>query len=1369
MASPEAGAVAAAGTEQGLARRGASFDPARVYGYTVRMRHPIFPYVAPYISSPTAVQKKMGYLAQFSFILLLVYTPLAIFLQFNGLPLPVRLSHFLVPALALMVLRLIRKGQAEAAVNTLSLTLITVVMQQVVSNLLQAGQVMEPGIGGMPVAAEGVSLGITRFAVHWENAKTTLILISEIIMVSFFSVKKYQLRVVIALSYAILTASLLSVAYRFGGSVVPTVGTLPILPLIFLTLSSVMALMLNKVSETVIEFAEKGLAEAEELSSKIVSALPDGLVITNLEGRIIYASPESLSLFGAVDKSEVVGRYLIDYVTSEHREAAGEYLKRTAAGFPGQGTEFELTRSGGERLVAELSSALIRSAEGAPKGIVTITRNVTERRMADERIRESERRYKILFESSPVPLSSEDWTGVKAFFETRKAEGVTDFRSYFLSHPEAVRRCFELIRINEQNTATLALFEASSRDELMGDLESLVERSALPVLAAEFAAFAEGSTHFSAEQSIYTVKGKKKCCIVDVHASPGFEESLEKILVSMVDITSQKEAEEAAAAATRAKSEFLANMSHEIRTPMNAIIGMTGLALAKTSDSKIREYLEIIDTSSKALLNLVNDILDFSKIEAGKLEIESVPFSLSDLVDEVTDLFREKAAEKGIELVICWDRPQTGSRSGKNPCGGAPAPSAAHPEQTLPDFPGVPESLSGDPLRLSQILTNLLSNAIKFTKKGEVVLRISAEPLSAETVTLSFKVKDTGIGIGKTQLGKLFRSFTQVDGSTTRKFGGTGLGLAICKNLAEMMGGTITAESEPGRGTTFTVSIPFKVMKAAEPRPPLVPGEVNGFRAFLADDNPTARETIESMLRSFSADVTIFDSGEELIGRGRELPLPDLYVIDSKMTGMSGAETAARIRENPQTARIPIILLVPFGKGWDTGEAEAPGVNAFIMKPVRQSLLYDTILSLLVKGWNGDSAERPALATMEKAAKKAAEGLRVLLVEDNRINQRVAMEILAEGGVITEVASSGFEAIAMVRKNRYDLILMDIQMPGIDGYETTRILRMEERFRDLPVIAMTANALKGDKEKCIEAGMNDYLSKPINVEELFSALKRWTRKGERRAESAGAAEFQEGVENAEAKDERAGSGRDAAPTKRESDDAQGNETAVELPGAGIPDIAGIDIPNALKRLGGNRSLLRELLLDFADEYGQTSRKITAALEADDLSAAERLSHTLKGVAGNIGASAVHAAADRLTRAIREREEGNYAPFNAELDAALLEVIPGILAALRPENHRRGGPGPAVREPGGARKKESRETIAELVRSLYTLVSRNDIEAEDTGKLLLSAVSGSEEDSRTAGSVETLLTALKGYRFKEAEGILRGIAETLGIEIHTPAL
>ncbi|MGD8880573.1 MAG: PAS domain S-box protein [Desulfobacterales bacterium] len=924
--------------------------------------------------------------------------------------------------------------------------------------------------------------------------------------------------------------------------------------------------ILNDITER--KRAEVAIKNSEQRLSQIINFLPDPTFVVDNKGTVLTWNQAMEKLTG-VKAAEMVGKGNFEYALpfyGERRPILIDLVKNWDAKY--EQKYLSVTRDeknlisesyhpslGGKELYLHATAGLIYDASGEVAGAIESLRDITEKKKADDIIRESEERLSNILKTTNEGFWLIDTDDITL--------DVNDAMCEILQRP---------------------------REEIVGQsINDFLDDKNIKIVREQEKIRGEGQKGLY-EISLSRADGTIVPCLVN--AAPLLDANGEKIgsFGMFTDITERKhmedeliDAKQIADEANKAKSDFLANMSHEIRTPMNAVIGMTHLALKTELTAKQKDYLHKIQSSANSLLGIINDILDFSKIEAGKLDMESVDFNLDDVLDNLGNLVSVKAQEKE-DLEVLFATAQN-----------------------------VPRFLVGDPLRLGQILINLSNNAVKFTDSGEIVVSTKLVEKSKDRITLKFSVSDTGIGLTEEQTSRMFQSFSQADTSTTRKYGGTGLGLAISKKLANMMGGEIWVNSAPGQGSTFSFTATFglgqeEVKKRFAPTP-----DLRGMKALVVDDNPTSREILRDMLESFSFEVTLAATGQEGIAEvekaDKDKPF-EMVIMDWKMPGMDGIEASRRIKEHPGLSHIPhVVMVTAYGREEVMRKAEKVGLDGFLLKPVSPSVLFDTLIQ--AHGEEVPETSRVLQRQEEAEALALIKGTKILLVEDNEINQQVAREILEGAELIVSLADDGQQAVNMVKENHYDAILMDIQMPVMDGYTAAREIRnLKSEIRNVPIIAMTAHAMAGDEEKSLQAGMNGHVTKPIDPEQLFSTLQKWIQPADKRTPT----------QKAEV------SATKEALTKALPDVREQPELPDSLPG--------FDLVEGLQRLQGNQKLYRKLLLDFGAKYTEAAAEIRAALDKKDLKQAHSLIHNLKGLAGNLAASKLQAAAMDIEKLVK---------------------------------------------------------------------------------------------------------------------------------------
>ncbi len=775
-------------------------------------------------------------------------------------------------------------------------------------------------------------------------------------------------------------------------------------------------------------------------NERLLQTTDQGMYGTDASGRFTYVNRAGLVILG-YESGEIIGKEshsLIHHSRGDGSPYPAEECPICRANAAGIGCHVDnelLWRKDGSSFATEFSSYPIIE-NGIFGGAVVTFSDITERKRAEERRRMLER----AIDQCPITIVITDPHGIIEFVNPH----FTSLTGY--SAEEAIGENPRLLKTDQ------------TPPEVFTDLWSTISEG--HTWEGEFVNKGRDGSRFW-ERAVISAMLDETGAITHFLAVKENITEKKKILAELAA------ARDIAEAATQAKSQFLATMSHEIRTPMNGVIGMTALLLDTELTEEQRSYAEIVNRSGENLLSLINDILDFSKIEAGRLDMEVIDFDLRTTLEDTTEMLTFRAHDAGLDLVCHID-------------------------------PAVPVYLKGDPGRLRQIVTNLAGNAVKFTHEGEVVIGAALESDNGETVTIRFTVRDTGIGIPQSRLAAVFEPFTQADGSTTRKYGGTGLGLAICKQLSELMGGEIGIESEEGKGSTFWFTAKFIKQPTTEMQnsAPLLHADIKGTRVLVVDDSATNRKLLAVLLSHWDCDYELTSDGVTALQHLRAAVAKDnpfrIALLDQEMPGMDGSELGRQIKADPQLQSTLLIMVTSLCQRGDAAALEKIGFTGYLAKPVRQSQLYGCIALALNRVRNPEVPD--PLITRHTVAEVTNRGIRILLAEDNLINQKVALSILAKLGYKADVVANGLEAVQALEAVNYDIVLMDCMMPEMDGFEATAMIRNPESKvlnHKVPIIAMTANAMQGDRENCLEAGMDDYLSKPVKKPEMAAMLEKW--------------------------------------------------------------------------------------------------------------------------------------------------------------------------------------------------------------------------------------------------------------------------------------
>lgn len=865
----------------------------------------------------------------------------------------------------------------------------------------------------------------------------------------------------------------------------------------------------------------------------IIKSMGDSLIVATPDERIVTVNDATCRMLG-YSESELIGQPLSMLFRFDADEISGDESQRDGV------ISFEssyLARDGRAIPVVVSTNSMTLGSE---KKIVCVAKDIAELKLAAEKIRQSE--HKLSLHIQQTPLAVIEWN--------LDAE------------------------IVEWNPAAQAIF-GFHKDEVLGRqiVGLLVPESARELAETEWNDLLSGKVGRHVTYHNLTKDGRTIIC--EWYNTPLDSEGRVIGVASMVqDFTERVEMEEelkrmrdAALDSARLKSEFLANMSHEIRTPMNGVIGMTGLLLDSELTDEQRDFAETIRSSGDALLTIINDILDFSKIEAGKLKFEMLDFNLNNAVESTIELLAERAHARRVELA-----------------------SLIHSD--------LPTALRGDPGRLRQVLTNLVGNAIKFTEHGEVIMRVKNESETDDHLVVRFEVTDTGIGISEAAQKNLFKAFIQADGSTTRKYGGTGLGLAISKQLVELMGGQIGVNSVEGKGSTFWFTAEFAKQPVGSVVAGQKPASLAGLHALIVDDNKTNRKILSYQLSAWGMTHDQADSGFKALellraasARGQAY---DLVVLDLMMPEMDGFELACEIKSDSAIAAVPLVLLTSFGQRGDSTTAREAGVAAYLTKPIRQSQLFECLVNVLRQPPVDTVSQDSDLVTRHTLVERMPVSNKLILIaEDNVVNQKVAIRQLQKLGYRADAVADGLEALEALDRISYDLVLMDCQMPHMDGYEATAEIRWREgRTKHTPIIAMTAHALDGDRAKCLAAGMDDYISKPVNPEELGRLLARF---------------FNHATERV---------------------DTRNRESVISVPP--------VDLARLSLAVGNVPEEVREILEIYFESMTNSLDDLDAAIEAGDANAVEHIGHSCAGTSANCGMTAVVESFYALEAMGRER-------------------------------------------------------------------------------------------------------------------------------------
>ncbi|MBF0225248.1 MAG: PAS domain S-box protein [Desulfobacterales bacterium] len=1002
------------------------------------------------------------------------------------------------------------------------------------------------------------------------------------------------------------------------------------------------------------------LTEALDLNQKLIAASWMGIAVYDYNGQCILANEPMAKIVSAT--LEQVLQQNFRRIQSWKKNGIFDLAEEALKTMEGRRGEFHhITTFGRDVWLDCYFSPFIT---GGAVHLLLMVNDITEKKKVNDTLKESENRYRLLFENAAeaIYILSAEGENAGAIINANRAS--------------AVMHGYTVEELERMHITDLDI------PEVAADAGNKIER----ILNGEWV---KGETfHVKKDKSLFPIEYAAGLLELD---------NKKYILAFSNDISERKKAEaiiitakETAESANRAKSQFLANISHEIRTPMNAIIGLGYLVLQTQLSAKQRDYLNKMQSSAKSLLGIINDVLDFSKIDAGKLELDIVDFYIDNILDNIANLFTAKVEEKGIELLFSIDN-------------------------------NIPRCLIGDPLRISQILTNLVNNAVKFTEKGQIILSLKAEEITNQKAVIRFSIEDTGVGMKPELISNLFSPFTQADASTTRKYGGTGLGLTICKKLIEMMKSDISVKSEYGKGSIFSFKIKFGCQESCTSPEYIPPSKIKGIRVLVVDDNSSAREIFREMLMSFGFRVTDVSSGVSAIEELRRVAILNedpyrLIIMDWQMPNMDGFEATNAIINEIKFNYKPIIIMVSaYGREEIKQRAENIGIKHFLSKPVQPSSFFNAIIEAFDYD-NGFQVKRHEIVNPKNESLNSIKGSKILLVEDHHLNQIVASELLQQAGLQVEIAQNGIEAVNMLKKgeNNFDLVFMDLQMPIMDGFEATKQIRKKFSANELPIIAMTAHAMNEERQKCFNAGMNDHLAKPIDIDGIYKILIKWIKPKQKKIQ--------------------------AIPEK----------TIVQHEDNDLPsEIMGIDIPSGLKRLGNNKALLKRLIIDFKNSNTNILADINDAISKQAYSKLKDLIHGLKGMSGNISANYLFLICKEFETSVIEGNSKDFLYYFDKMKDELNKIIKS--ASILEQNNAQ------VLNPDNKNNIVS-DNLSKIFKELNNLLKINDLKAINYFHKVKSELIGISNDEKLNG----LELGINKLNFKEALMNLKTLAKDLSI-------